>query len=112
MNTDNQQQLAFDWLPIVPIEPQGTIQEQFEEFHRRNPHVYRLIYGLARKYKLSGNKRCGMKMLWETLRFNSGVETHGNEYKLNNNFTSRYSRMLLEEPDMHGFFKVRTLRAK
>lgn len=102
------EQLRFDWLPLVPVKRRGSIQEQFEEFHRLNPHVYRLLRRMAREYRDAGNRHCGMKALWETLRFNSGVQTRGNGYKLDNNFTSRYARLLMEqEPDLAGFFETR-----
>lgn len=38
----------------------------------------------------------------------SGLQTSGDKYKLNNNYTRHYSRLLMSrEPELEGFFEVR-----
>ena len=105
-------QMAFEFLPIVPA-PQGlTIEESFGLFHHANPHIYRLLRAMALEYKRSGHAHCGMKMLWEALRYSSGVQTRGEPYKLNNNYTAMYARLLMrQERELRGFFEVRERRA-
>ena len=104
-------QLNLGFLPVVPT-PRGlTIEERFGIFHQANPHIYRLLKEMALKYKRAGNARCGMKMLWEALRFASGVRTRGEPYKLNNNYTALYARLLMrQEPLLVRFFIVRERR--
>ena len=105
-------QLKFEFLPIVPAESGLTIEESFGLFHQANPHIYRLLRQMALEYKLSGHARCGMKMLWEALRYSSGVQTRGEPYKLNNNYTALYARLLMrQERQLRGFFEVRGRRA-
>jgi len=88
-----------------------TIDAQFEEFHRNNPEVYEELVRLARQMKARGHKQIGIKMLWEVLRWERAMKTTDQtEWKLNNNYTSRYARLIMEqEPDLEGFFKTREL---
>jgi len=88
-----------------------TLDAQFEEFHKNNPDVYRELVRLARMMKARGHKRIGIKMLWEVLRWERAMKTTDQtEWKLNNNYTSRYARLIMEnEPDLKGFFVTRGL---
>lgn len=105
-------QLKFEFLPIVPTPSGLTIEESFGLFHHGNPHIYRLLKQMAIDYKRKGHAHCGMKMLWEALRYSSAVKTRGEPYKLNNNYTALYARLLMkQERELVGFFEVRGRRA-
>ena len=88
-----------------------TLDAQFEEFHKNNPEVYEELVRLARQMKARGHKQIGIKMLWEVLRWERAMKTTDQtEWKLNNNYTSRYARLIMEnEPDLEGFFVTREL---
>jgi hypothetical protein len=91
-----------------------THAEAFQRFHAENPHVYERLKRLAFRLKVRGVERYGMKALWEVLRYEEAVATTApaGSYRLNNNFTARYARLLMElEPDLHGFFELRERRA-
>ena len=91
-----------------------TIAERFRQFHHDNPHVFRFLVRLTREQYLRGRQRFGVKAMWEHLRWHVylGTVTVKGEYKLNNNFTSRYVRLLVEEhPAYRGLFERRRLRA-
>ncbi len=90
-----------------------THAEAFQRFHAENPHVYERLKRLAFRLKVRGVERYGMKALWEVLRYEEAVATTApaGSYRLNNNFTARYARLLMElEPDLHGFFELRERR--
>jgi hypothetical protein len=96
--------------PLVrPIIPGKTLEERFQAFHEANPHVFDLLKDMALAIKATGVRRYGMKGLFEILRWQSAVQTEGDEpYKLNNVFTALYARKLMEEvPELNGFFEVR-----
>lgn len=41
------------------------------------------------------------------------MRTHGDEFKLNNNFRSHYARALMQrERELAGFFELRRLRSE
>lgn len=91
-----------------------TIDEAFEEFHGANPHVFRNLQMLAFQALRAGRKKIGIKFLFERLRWEYMVKTNRpeNEYALNNNFTSRYARLLMETyEDLDGLFETRTMKS-
>lgn len=92
----------------------GTIQQRFLDYHRANPEIYRLIVFYARQAKRSGHRaRYGMKVIFERVRWHVEIETLSlDDYKLNNDFSSRYARLVMEqEPDLADFFETRELKA-
>jgi len=105
---------AYLFPPIpapTPVSPRGlTIEEQFREFHRRNPHVYHRLRELAFQMKGRGHRRIGMKMLFEVLRWQHAMSTSdpASEFKLNNSYTAYYARLLMQqEPALDGLFATR-----
>lgn len=91
-----------------------TIEEGFLRFHHANPCVYQTLVRLARHARDKGVERIGIGMLWERMRWDLSVETGSGreDFKLNNNYRSRYARLLMErEPDLRDLFETRELKA-
>ncbi|MGW2022035.1 hypothetical protein [Streptomyces decoyicus] len=90
----------------------ATIQAQFEVFHQLNPWVLQALESLTGDYlKRVGQARVGIGMLFEVLRWRYAAATAGDEFRLNNNFRSRYVRLLIERhPEWAPAFEVRALR--
>ena len=89
-------------------------ERRFYEFHGENPQVFEELVRLARRASQLGRRRIGIRMLWEVMRWNLTIEIdhEDDDYKFNDHFTSRYSRMIMERnPDLVGLFQVRTLRS-
>jgi hypothetical protein len=85
-----------------------TIQERFDAFHDRNPQVYRALRDMALEMRRRGHRQYGIKALFEVLRFNHAMQTHGDAFKLNNNYTALYARLLMDnEPELADFFETR-----
>lgn len=108
------EQLTFDIEQlVVPPRVEGqTIQDRFESFHALNPWVYRALVAITEDWLSRGSTRIGMKMLTEVLRWQYGRATRGDEFRINNNFTSRYVRLLIgEHPEYADVFETRELRA-
>lgn len=106
--------LEMDLSPIIPATSGLTIDEAFEEFHGNNPHIYRNLRFLAFQAVNAGRKRIGIKFLFERLRWEYCVKSVHDEsdYRLNNNFTALYARMLMDaEPCLDGVFEVRQRHA-
>lgn len=107
-------QMLLEMQPMIAPEyvEGATIQERFEAFHRLNPWVLDALVRLTRTYVDAGHRRVGMKMLFEVLRYQYGIQTTGDEYRLNNNMTSRYARLLVQEhPELAPVFEVRQLQS-
>jgi hypothetical protein len=90
------------------------IDQAFVAFHHSNPQVYRQLVGLAREWKKAGHSRCSMNMLFEVLRWDEGIRTKSADgVKLNNNFRSRYSRLIsANERDLAPLFETRALASE
>lgn len=106
----------FDASPefVVPtVHAKATHAERFEAFHAANPWVYVALVRLARDEHERGAERCGMKYLFEVLRWHYRRATSGDpEFKLNNNLTSRYARLIAkQEADLADLFELRELKA-
>lgn len=100
--------------PIVraPVNGRLSLAEQFMAFHQANPQVYLALRRLALNLAATGRRRGSIKQLFEILRYEYALRTQGDEYKLNNNFHSRYARLLMEnEPALRGWFETRDLRS-
>jgi len=84
------------------------IAKNFKKFHRENPHVYSELKKLALQLKEKGHKKYGMKGLFEVLRWHRALETTDQNYKLCNNYTAFYARIIMKnEPELKGFFRLR-----
>lgn len=91
----------------------ASIQDRFESFHRANPQVYAALRSLAFQMIGNGVRQYGIKGLFEILRWQFALQTNGEPFRLSNDFTSRYARLLVKNnPELDGFFTLRELRAE
>lgn len=91
-----------------------TIQERFEAFHRLHPEVYVEFKRIAGDLSARGCQHYGAKAIMEVIRFHRAMNGRDDieEFKINNNFSSRYARMLMDEDGRFAtFFEIRELRA-
>ena len=110
MAGSRQLQLAVGSFAETPIPPDLTLDERFALFDEANPWVADALVELADDLVAHGARRIGVKHLFEVLRWHHTRSTVGEVFKLNNNFTSRYARMLQERrPDLAGMIETRTL---
>lgn len=89
-----------------------TIDERFLAFHLDNPGVYARLVSLTRKAKARGRQRIGIQMLFEVIRWETMLRTTdtSSEFKINNDYASRYARMIMRRnPDLDGMFETRRL---
>jgi len=89
-----------------------SIDDRFRVFHANNPHVYALVRRFAFEAKQSGRAWYSMDAIFHRVRWHLDVETRSADpFKMNNDFTSRYARLLMTaEPELHDFFELRTIR--
>jgi hypothetical protein len=115
MNTVAEQPALFELTQIVrpTVSKQATIQQRFESFNKANPRVYAALKSLAIQMLNAGVKQYGIKGLFEILRWDFAIRTKGEPFRLSNDFTSRYARLLMEqEPELRDFFELRELRER
>lgn len=86
-----------------------SIVRKFWKYHSANPAVFELFRKFSNELKRSGRKHYGAKAVMERIRWHFAVETVGDDFKLNNNYTSCYARlMVLQDDSFDGFFAMRT----
>jgi hypothetical protein len=112
MNTQMQLKLVLpEPRPIISTDRRGGLEESFKRFHAANPHVYEALKAVA-LWCVRHKKRMGIKAIYERVRWEYSIATSGSPYKLNNNFSAHYSRLLMKnEPELAGFFETRRRRA-
>ena len=100
MTTQHNQSVQLNMLfPEAP--------EVFVRYHKDNPQVYQKFREITLQTIQKGFKRFGAKGIFEIMRWQTGVEG-GDKYKVNNNYTSYYSRLFEREfPQYKGFFRMR-----
>ena len=88
------------------------LDKQFERYHAENPHVFELFRRFAFMAKNSGRTKYSARAIYHRMRWHMDIEVKGDDYKLNNNYSSRYARLLIQKfPEFEGFFETRTLRS-
>ena len=88
-------------------------EREFWEFHETNPHIADKLEELALQLRRAGIHRWGIKALWEVCRYELMLRTNASSrsFKLNNNYTSCYARLLMaRNPELEGFFETREHR--
>jgi hypothetical protein len=90
---------------------EAKVKEKFQVFHEENPAVYRELVKISRELKNRGRDHYGMRALFEVIRFHRAMNTNDPDYKLNNNYTPHYARLIMDqEKDLEGFFDLRSLK--
>lgn len=97
----------------APLWAQDEIGETWWAFHREHPDVWQRLEQLLEEWKReTGGRRCGMKMLWETLRFRTGLGDPSAAWRLSNNYTALYARLVaVRRPDLAEMLQYRERRA-
>lgn len=73
----------------------AAIRERFLRFHDENLSVYRALERLAVQWRAQRGERQSIQMLYEVLRWQEGLSTTGDPYRLNNDYSPYYARLLM-----------------
>lgn len=94
------------------LNAESEADKAFKAFDAKNPKVYQMMVKMVRQLHDRGHKRIGIAMIYEVMRWRTMLETTDPEYKLNNNYKSRYARKLVAEyPEFDGMFAMRELKS-
>jgi hypothetical protein len=100
-----------EWARDMPP-AMSRIFAAYKEWDAKNPHFYPLFCRFSVQLAQRGHSHLSSKLIFERVRWESMIQTVGDEYKLNNNFTCIYARRFMaEHPQYQGFFRTRELRA-
>ena len=96
------------------MEQEDRIQEQFRRFDADHPEIYEEFCQIARNLLHHGRSHYGSKAIFEVIRYHRALsgQSDTDPFKINNNYSSRYARKLMEEDArFRGFFELRELRS-
>jgi hypothetical protein len=91
-------QLELDLSPLAEPDytPTMSLADRFAAFHSSNPHVADALEALAAQWLAAGHRKVGMKALAERCRWESGIQTTGEPWRINNSHVAFYARLLIE----------------
>lgn len=94
-------------LSIFELDPK---QVKFEKYHAKNPEIWEAFKTLSFQLIKAGRKRFSADAILHTIRFNTALRG-GTDFKLNNNYSSMYSRLFTANfPEHKHFFEQRKLK--
>ena len=97
-----------------------TIQESFEDFHKKNPIVYEYFKDFAFQALKKGKNKISFKMIMNVIRWDIYINTEEPDsipemlrFKLSDAYHSRYARLFVTDfPQYKNFVVLRTLRSE
>lgn len=101
----------FDNPPAPATRRHLSIQERFEGFHENHPEIYELFQRFARELRDAGRSHYSADAILHRIRWEYDVNPrHDEQFKINDHFSSRYARLLIEDDaSFEGFFSLRNL---
>ena len=91
-----------------------TQRENFETFHEKHPEVYDGLLELCWRWVARGGGRWSIWSAFAVLRWErriAGLPDADELFKLNNNYTGYYARLLMEKnPALDGLFELRRMK--
>ena len=90
-----------------------TKSDEFEEYHKKHPLIYHYFVKIAKQKIEAGRKKYGAKAIMEEVRWSiRDLGQKYSDYKINNDYTSRYVRKFEKDhPQYEGFFEKRQLKS-
>lgn len=91
-----------------------SIYKSALDFIDKNPLAWELFEWFAFEKIRAGCKHCGSKAIFERIRWQTSLtQKEGEEFKINNNYSSIFARLFVEKyPAYSGFFSMRSRSAE
>ncbi len=95
--------------PPIPTWALGRAHAvEWWQFHVERPEVAAKLATMAMTWKNRGHRKCSIGMLFEVVRWNTGIGDPDGDYQLNNNYRALYARHLMRRhPSLDGLFELR-----
>lgn len=96
-------------LNLFTVDPK---QVKFERYHAENPEIWQQFKDATFALIRVGRNHFSADAILHSIRFNTVIRG-GKDFKINNNYSSMYSRMFTANyPEHTGFFEQRILKTK
>jgi hypothetical protein len=88
----------------------NLLEQDFVEFHAKNPHVYKLFDQFTKALISRGYAHQSADVVLHRIRWETLIETTDDTFKINNNYSAYYARLWMRDnPTYKGFFRTRVL---
>jgi hypothetical protein len=88
-----------------------TTRQKWWEWHLKNPHVWDLFEKFTFQAINKGHKNCSAWLVVNRIRWETTIETTGNDFKISNDFIAHYARyFMMLHPEHEGFFRTKPLK--
>lgn len=88
-----------------------SIREGFNNFNRRNPHIYKAFEQECFKAIANGKKKISAKLIINWIRWNEFLQSSDKNFKINDAYQAYYARHFVELNPQHAdLFDFRKLR--
>ena len=107
------QATLFDSYTLTKVEGLSKMptEQAFYQFHKANLWVVVELEKIAWEMLRSGRKKIGIQACVEIFRWETRRHTISKDFKINNNFCSRYARMIHDRnPHWGQVFELRKLK--
>ncbi len=85
------------------------LERRFWRYHEDNLHVYEMF----KRFTFEATRikdHYSARAIFHRMRWFTEIETHGDIFKINNNYSPYYARMFVKDfPQHKGFFRTRIL---
>lgn len=90
-----------------------SLKQRWWSWHKENPHVYELFERFSNEAIGKGHTRLSAWLIINRIRWETMVETSGDDFKISNDYIAYYARLFMAyNPQHEGFFHTKELRRK
>ena len=87
------------------------LKRKWWNWHKENPHVYRLFEEFTFRAIKKGHKRLSAWLVVNRIRWETSIETTGDDFKISNDYIALYARYFMHKhPRYEGFFKTKKMK--
>ena len=87
------------------------MKEIWWEWHKENPHVYQMFERFALEAVDSGKRNFSHWLIMNRMRWETALQTSGDEFKIRNDFIAYYARLFMAyHPEHEGFFRIKRMK--
>lgn len=88
-------------------------KQRWWDWHRANPSVYEYFERFTFEAIERGHKKLSAWLIVNRIRWETAVVTHGDDFKISNDFIAYYARLFMyRHPEHRGFFRTRPMKGE
>lgn len=87
------------------------LKQRWWDWHKKNPHVWRLFEKFTLIAINKGHKKLSAWLIVNRIRWETSIETQGDDFKISNDFIALYARYFMHKyPQYEGFFRTKQMK--